>query len=796
MSAVPPPTHHGPAPGGPGIEPRWTRADKEAVGTARSTGSQLWFTLSLGIVNEVYWPNIDRPQIRDLQFLVTDGEALFIDERRMEAAVEPLGGGILGYRVVTSDPEGRFRIEKQIISDPDHAALVIRTRMVADPRWPQRLRLFVLCAPHLEIGGWGNSGRVTHVRGHRVLTAFKGDTWLALGASRSFARASCGFVGVNDGWQDLATNLHMDWEYDSADDGNIALIGEIDSPENDFTVAMAFSDHAHGALTTLFQALGRPFVELRDRFVSQWTEATADMLPLETSAGDGGKLYRMSRSLLLAHEDKQHPGALIASLSIPWGENKGDNELGGYHLVWTRDLVNSATGLLAAGDTQTPLKALIYLAVTQRPDGGFHQNFWINGVPYWHGLQLDEVAFPILLAGHLARADALGEFDPTGMALAAAGFLIRHGPVTPQERWEEAAGLSPSTLAATIAALIVAAGFAETSGDSITADFLADHADYLSSHIEDWTAATDGSLHPDIKRHYIRIQPVDPADPHPNLDPKVSRLHIVNRPPGTQTDFPANDVVDAGFLELVRYGIRRPGDRLVEDSLVVVDNQLRRETPAGPVWRRYSHDGYGQRPDGGPFLGWGTGRAWPLLTGERGHYELAADRPVTPFLHTMEALAHGVGLLPEQIWDEPDRPDQFLSRGGPTGAVMPLAWAHAEYLKLLRSAHDGAVFDLIPEVAARYRNRLPGKDHQVWMHNWQPASVPAGTTLRIIASDRFRLVWTNDEWAHVRETDSTQTAVDLGYADVKIDAGQRSPIRFTFRHQDGWEGVDYSVTMS
>lgn len=766
------------------------------MGTAQSTGSLLWFTLSRGIINEVYWPSIDHPQIRDLQFLVTDGTTFFTDERRLEATVEPLGAGILGYRVVTSDPEGRFRIEKQIIADPDQAVLLIRTRLVPDARWRRRLRLFVLCAPHLEIGGWGNSGRVDEVRGHRILTAFKGQTWMGLGASRSFVRASCGFVGINDGWQDLATDLHMDWEYDSADDGNIALIGEIDAAEEEFTVALAFSDHTHGALTTLFQALGRPFSVLRDRFVSHWADVVLPVPALEATSGDGGKLFQMSRSLLLAHEDKRHPGALIASLSIPWGESKSDAELGGYHLVWTRDCVNSATGLLATGDTLTPLKALIYLAVTQRPDGGFYQNFWINGVPYWPGLQLDEVAFPILLAGHLARDEALGEFDPTDMVLAAAGFLIRHGPVTPQDRWEETAGLSPSTLAATIAALIVAAGFAAAREDPVTAEFLAAYADYLECHVEDWTVVTDGSLHADVRRHYVRINPVDPADPQPNLDLNVDVVHIANRPPGERSDFPAKEIVDAGFLELVRYGVRRPGDPLVEDSLVVIDDQLRRATPAGPVWRRYSHDGYGQRSDGGPFLGWGTGRGWPLLTGERGHYELATGRPVGPYLRTIEKLAHGVGLLPEQVWDEADRPDLFLKRGGPTGAAMPLAWAHAEYLKLLRSTHDDAVFDLVPEVVARYRDHAPTTAvPHMWNHKWQPASVPAGSTIRIIYPKPFRLVWTNDEWARVREDDSTPTRVGVEFVDVAVSPSQGPPIRFTFRHQDGWEGTNYQVTV-
>ena len=106
---------------------------------------------------------------------------------------------------------------------------------------------------------------------------------------------------------------------------------------------------------------------------------------------------------------------MIASLSIPWGDEKSDDELGGYHLVWTRDMVKCVSALLAVGDSSTPLRALIYLAVSQREDGGFYQNFWIDGRPHWTGIQLDEVALPVILAWRLWKLGALGNFDPYNM---------------------------------------------------------------------------------------------------------------------------------------------------------------------------------------------------------------------------------------------------------------------------------------------------------------------------------------------------------------------------------------------
>ncbi len=226
---------------------------------------------------------------------------------------------------------------------------------------------------------------------------------------------------------------------------------------------------------------------------------------------------------------------MIASMSIPWGEDKGDDDLGGYHLVWTRDMVNSATALLAVGDTATPLRALIYLAITQREDGGFYQNFWIDGDPYWTGVQLDEVSFPIILAWRLWKANALGDFDPYVTVVRACGYLIREGPATPEERWEEAGGYSPSTLASNIAGLICAADFIEARGEKPSAEFVRTYADFLESHVEKWTVTRSGTLVPGITRHYIRINPaVSREGAAGDEDPDSGELALANQRPGDQ----------------------------------------------------------------------------------------------------------------------------------------------------------------------------------------------------------------------------------------------------------------------
>lgn len=673
----------------------------------------------------------------------------------------------------------------------------MQTRLEADPDLLAKLRLLALLAPHLEFGGRGNHGNVVQTQWGRMLAAHKGGTWLVLAASTPFLRCSCGYVGTTDGWRDLADNFRMDWEFDHAPAGNIALTGEIDIRKSqEFVLALAFGESLHHALVTISQSLATSFADHRTRFIEQWQHACRHVSPEKAKAtGDHGRLYHASNSIILAHEDKTYDGAVIASLSIPWGQYASDDNVGGYHLVWTRDMCHGATGLLAAGHTEAPLRALIYLACAQKEDGGFYQNFWIDGEPHWHGIQLDEVALPILLAWRLYQTRALQDFDPYPMVLKAAGYLIHHGSVTPQERWEENSGYSPSTLAAHIAALICAAAFARERGQQATAQYLEEYADFLESHIEARTVTTEGLLVPGISRHFIRIHPADAGDPQPDEDANRGVLELRNQPPGAPIAYPAKDVVDAGFLQFVRYGIRKPGDPLIEDSLRVVDAVLRVDTTFGPCWRRYNHDGYGQRQDGGPYQGWGYGHAWPVLTGERGHYELAAGRGVQPFIRAMEGLATSAGLLPEQVWGLPDQPKAHTFFGRPTGGAMPLVWAHAEYIKLVRSATDGRIFDLIPQVADRYRNRLKAPSLEIWKLNRQVRSVPAGGTLRIQAASPFRLHWSCNEWKQAHDMDSASIGTGHEYVDIRMPAEQHAPVRFTlfWTAAGHWDGRNYLV---
>ena len=784
----------GPAFGAPGMEPRWTSAAKDTVGTAYAASSRAWYTISHGILNEIYYPTIDRPQIRDMQFLITDGETFFHEEKRdLKHEFAYIDSDALGARITSHDCDGRYTLTKEIINDPHYPVVLIRVRLEGEKDFLSRMQVYALLSPHVDGGGKGNSARTLMVAGQMAALAWKKNTSLALATNGGFSRASCGYVGTSDGWQDLKHNLTMDWEFGSALNGNVAVMGQID-PQNtrDFTVAIGFGEGHHAALATTMGALATPFEKHLKRFIEQWHRAAS---PSEwaVNSKDGGRLLQVSHNVVLAHEDKTYAGAFIASASIPWGYAKSDDDLGGYHLVWTRDMVQSATALLACGRVDTARRALTYLACTQRPDGGFAQNFWIDGTPYWTGIQLDEVAFPIMLAWRLWKLDGLGDWDVFPFVERAAGFLVRFAPVTQQERWEECPGYSPSTLAAVISGLICAAELVDAHGSPELAKFLSEQADWIEGHLEDWTVTNDGVLLPEVKRHYMRIRPPECGEPYAHEGCGKELIHIANRGPGEKADFEAREVVDGGFLELVRYGVRRADDPLIVDTLKVIDHVLKINTPKGPCWRRYNHDGYGQRHDGGPFQGFGQGRAWPLLAGERAHYELAAGHDVSSLIETYEKFASEGGMMPEQIWDEPDR--NGLIFGGPAGSAMPLVWAHAEYLKLLRSVFDGRVFDKIDAVEKRYANGRERIKLEVFKLRRPLKMIRAGYTLRMIAQQHFRLLWTADDWHTVSTVESSTVGHAGSFADIPTTPEQTRKVSFTlfWPMENRWEGHNFDV---
>ncbi len=787
------------APGAPGMEPRWTSSAKSGVGTALSTTSRIWFTLSHGIFNEVYFPRLDQACTRDLGLMITDGRSLFSEEKRhTRSQVSCLEKGVPAYRLINTCHDGRYRIEKIILTDPDRDAVLQQTSFQPVQGRLADFHLYVLLAPHLGNCGAGNTAWIGDYKGVPMLFAERDGTCLALASSASWLKRSAGYVGASDGWQDVSAHKQMLWTFERAENGNVALTGEVDlaGSNGEFLLVLAFGRTPAEAGLRARACLLSGFEYPRTAYSEGWKQWQNQLIPLDEQ--DDG-LYRISTAVLKTHESNRFPGGLIASLSIPWGFRKGDEDLGGYHLVWPRDLVETAGGLLAAGAVDDVRRVLDYLRATQEQDGHWPQNMWLDGSPYWTGVQMDETAFPILLVDLARRHGAFGEegFDLYWpMVLAAAGYLVRNGPVTQQDRWEEDPGYSPFTLAVEVAALLAAAEMATRMGNGALAGFLEETADAWNDSIERWTYATGTILAQTlgVEGYYVRVSPPESAF---GASPAEGFVPIKNRPPGEGLES-ASQVVSPDALALVRFGLRAPGDPRIIQTIKVIDSLLKVETATGPLWHRYNDDGYGEHEDGSAFDGTGKGRAWPLLTGERAHYEVAAGQldEARRLVKALESFANPGGLLSEQIWDSPAIPARELYFGQPSGSAMPLVWAHAEYIKLRRSLRDGVVFDMPPQTVERYIRRQTRSGHSIWSFNQKCRSFAAGKRLRLVTLSPAVVHWSSNAWESTRQTATRDTGLGVHAADLDTSAlPANTVVAFTFYwpEQQTWEGKNFQV---
>jgi len=790
------------APGRPGIPPSWTSSAKSGVGTALSDMSRVWFTLSHGILNEVYYPRIDQACTRDMELLVADGEDFFSEEKRDTFfEVEQLAEGIPAFQLTNTCKEGRFRIQKVVLTDPKRNVLLQRVRFEPLIGSSDDYHLYVLLAPHLANHGAGNTAWVDDYKGLPVINAIRGETALSLTCDIPWLKRSVGYVGSSDGWQDISQHKQMRWEYTRAEDGNVALTGELDltATADGFTLALGFGRTANEANLRARTSLNEGFEAARDSYSKTWQGWQSELLP-PPSLLDTPNLYRISAAVIRTHEAKRFPGGIIASLSIPWGSSKGDEDLGGYHLVWPRDLVETAGGLLAIGAAEDARRVLSFLQSTQEADGHWPQNMWMDGTPYWSGVQMDETAFPILLVDLARRRGALNDEDIAGlwpMVRKAGSYLVANGPVTQQDRWEEDPGYSPFTLAVEIAALLAAADLAELLDHQDAAGLLREVADSWNANIESWTYVTGTDLAKEIgvEGYYVRIAPPEVTE---SSSPLGGFVPIKNRPPG-DSEAPASQIVSPDALALVRFGLRSADDPRILNTLKVIDALLKTDMPIGPTWRRYNEDGYGEHLDGQPFDGNGIGRVWPLLTGERAHYELAAGRPESAedLLKTLQALSNPDGLLPEQSWDAVDIPQRELFFGQPTGSAMPLVWAHAEYLKLCRSLSDGQVFDMPPQTTQRY-SRPPESFWTIWSTNHKIRSMSEGSGLRLLLNDPVWIHWTLDNWKTEKKTRSRTNELDIHYADLptrRLAAGAAILMKIEWE-DGGWDDREFRIDIT
>ena len=782
-------TAQGIAPGAPGMGPTWSSSAKDMVGCSLGS-SRLWFTIGGGIINEVYYPRVDIPQIRDLGFIVADGRGFWVEVKRASSHTLQLAApGVPAVSIVHQHP--RFRLTLRVVPCSQRDVLLIDVALDGE----EGLRPYALLAPHLGGTGHGNEAEAGRYRGRKILRARNGPFGLALAAvdeeqRDAWRRTSAGNVGESDGWQDFARHGAMTWEYGTAGPGNVALFGELPRRA---VLALGFGSSRGAAATLAISALLEPFEASWTRQIEEWR---AWQGRCRATAGAGPPLPRevatqlaISTMVLRVHQDKIYPGSMVASLSVPWGNTRDDRA--GYHLVWPRDLVECGLALLAQGSTEEAREILQYLIATQHADGHWNQNQWLGGKAFWKGIQLDEAAFPVLLAAALAERDELRGIRVADMTRRALAFVARTGPASQQDRWEEDAGLNGFTLAVCIAALVAGAGFL----DDAPRSFALGLADFWNANIENWTSAHDtqlGAAH-GVARYYVRAAPAEILSDAAALGRPTS---IRNRADNAQVA--AAEQVGVDFLQLVRFGLRRADDIVVVDSVKLADALLRAETPSGPSWYRYTGDGYGEHDDGSAYDGTGRGRPWPLLTGERGHYALCRGEDPLPYLRAMARMASPGGMIPEQVWDAPAIPERALYPGRPTGSAMPLAWAHAEFIRLAASLSLGRPWDRPTAVWQRYHGRRPTHAVAYWCEHAPIATVPDGVGLWVCLLAPGAVRARIDTGSVGSELATSDTG--LGLHAVRLDtvglrAGQR--IRFDFRRAapDSYTGAAQGVVI-
>ncbi len=684
------------APGAPGAASDWVTGDKDGFGTARGTSSKVWYTLNNGELSEIYYPRIDTPSTRDTQLVVTDGST-FTDRETTDTvhSVRLLDPQSLSYQQVDRAKSGKYLITKTYTTDPARSTVLVDIDFRS--LTGQAYQVYVLHDPALTMTGDNDTGSTQ--RG--ALVATDGTNSDAVVPSSDFVKTSSGYQGISDGWTDLATDHQLNWAYTADQPGNVVQIGQTRltgrTGQQHLTLAIGFGATTSTALSTARASLASGFGAVQQAYAAGWHGYLASLKLAPQSASTTE--YHVSQMVLAASEDKTFRGGFVASPGRPWAWANVLQSLAVYHAVWSRDLYEIATALIAMGDEAAANRALDYLFnVQQRPDGSYPQNSRLSGEFVFDGLQMDEVSFPTVLAGQLGRTGAADWQH----VRAAEDFVVANGPKTPGERWENASGYSPATIAAEIAGLVVGADIARTNGDTARATHYLQVADSWRDNLGAWTVTTNGPY--SSQPYFLRITSDGNADAGTKIQLSDGGPLIDQRA-----------VVDPSFLELVRLGVLRPDDARIVNSLTVVDQQLGYSTPNGPFWHRASFDGYGEKADGSEWEPTDTGsgithgRGWPLLTGERGEYQLAAGATAQNELDTIaRSRDKSSWLLPEQVWDHqpPAGTGPDFQPGEPTFSATPLAWTHAQYIRLAWSIDSGAPVETPQSVACRYSSPL------------------------------------------------------------------------------------------
>ena len=803
---------------GPGALSHFDLARKDCLGTARNTSSKVWFTVANGVLSDVYYPTADNTNVETLQFIVTDGQTFTdLQARDMTYTVSAPDSRSLVCRVTSTAKSRRYQITTDYLTDPSRNTVLMHSSFVPLSGTLLDYHLYVRYDPSINGNGGGGSGNgggdsgvIDTSTGHNVAVAFDTRTtsqafnrtyavpvYSALDASTPFTQVSNGFAGAgSDGQVRLDATHALGVTYDSASSGNLVQTTQVDlSGGGDFSLALGFGTTQGDAVTAAEGTLGAPLGQLRKAFSAGWHTYDAGLIaPPARMAGTTPSQWRqlvdeyyMSANVVKASEDKTFPGAIVASLASPWGQaiSAGDpNNLffGSYREVFARDLYEAWTSLMVDGDLQTAHDALSFLLNRQQlPDGSMPRNSLLNGkvAPDSFGSQLDEAAYPLIMASQLGITDAALYENHIRPAI---DFVIAHGPAFGVERWEEQSGFSPSTIAAEVAGLIAGAGLADANGDTRTARIARGVADDWQRSLPGWAVTTNGPLaaHP----YYVRLSKT--GDPNAAISYNVGNG-------GPTLD--QRSVIDQGFLEMVRLGLTPASDPTIAESIPVVDGTIMGDTSTGAGFHRYNGDGYGDRAsDGRPWAptGEGTGHLWPALAGERGEYEIATGAAGTALIReqAMHGGASGVGLIPEQVWEGPDLAASTYGsdpttasigfrNGGAAGSASPLTWSAAQFVRLMRDLAAGRILEQPADTVNRYVVHQQG---QTSLTVTAPSnnSAVAGTTPTVtvtvtgtsVPGNTIVVAATNTDLNSQTTTASTTTQLDGSFSvQIEVSGG-------------------------
>ena len=716
------------ATGAPGAASHFDRARKDCLGTSRTTTSHVWYTVAGGVLSDVYAPTVDTTQVESLQLIVTDGATFSDLQSRDTTYTVGADGTGMTCTVDSTARSGAYRITTTYVADPDRDVVLLRvqyTPLVAAARAYRLFARFDATAGGNGGGGSGNGGPDTAVidtsTGQSIPVSFDNATstnaanrdyavpsYLALRASRPFSAVSSGFVGTSsDGLVELDASHRLAPTFDTATSGNVEQTVALSlDGSGGVTLALGFGTTQAIAVSVAGASLARPFSVTRAAYERGWARYDAGLRsPVVEQPGlsrsDSAELvraYYRSANVVKASEDKTFPGAIVASLASPWGQavvadDPNNTYFGSYREVFARDLYEAWSGLFTDGDLATARDAVRFLFLRQQlPDGSFPRNSLLNGktAPDSFNTQLDEVSYPILMAWQSGLANDTTLYPHVA---AAADYVVSHGPVgTGPERWEEQSGYSPSTISAEIAGLVAAARIALVQGDLGSGRVWLATADQYQRSVKGWAITTNGPL--SSSPYFIRLSKT--GDPNAAIS-----YNLGNGGPTLDQ----RQVIDAGFLELVRLGLFPANDPDVVRSLSIVDATIERATPSGSGWLRYNGDGYGDchvgagtscSAEGAPWApsDQGTGHIWPVLGVERAEEEQALGNAgaAARILRAIVAQSSGIGLVPEQVWDFPDvAASPFgtdpgvasigFTNGKPDGSAAPLTWGAAALVR-------------------------------------------------------------------------------------------------------------------